>query len=270
MSKNPALHSLKNAPILEFDPTPTAILEPHNPPLSCEPVDRAVLCFFFDVFASLVDQGRLEDVGALSSEIGRSPVYRLVHNGESLLVFHPGIGAPLAVGFLEELISLGVKRFIACGGCGVLDAAHEVGAVYIPTSAVRDEGTSYHYLAPSREVQPHPAAVNALKKACTLQAIPFRLVKTWTTDAIYRETRARRDLRLQEGCETVEMEAAAFFAVAKFRGVQFGQLLYGGDLVVPEGWDKRGWNERVSTRENLFWLAVDALLRMPPTNSTTE
>jgi uridine phosphorylase len=85
------------------------------------------------------------------------------------------------------------------------------------------------------------------------------LGKTWTTDAIYRETRGRRKLRLEEGCEVVEMEAAAFFAVAQLREIELGQLVYGGDLVVPEGWDGREWHKRGDDRRLMFDLAVKAV-----------
>ena len=69
-------------------------------------------------------------------------------------------------------------------------------------------------------------------------------------------------MRIDEGCEVVEMEAAAFFAVAQFRKVVFGQLLYAGDLVKPEGWDSRGWSDRTSTRQLLFKLAVESVIKL--------
>jgi purine-nucleoside phosphorylase len=92
--------------------------------------------------------------------------------------------------------------------------------------------------------------------------MPYELVKSWTTDGLYRETAEKRDLRVSEGCQVVEMEASAFFAVAQFRGVTFGQMVYGGDLVVPEGWDKRNWNGRTNNRQRMFWLAVEACSRL--------
>ena len=58
------------------------------------------------------------------------------------------------------------------------------------------------------------------------------------------------------------MEAAALFAVARFRNVLLGQILYGGDDVSGEVWDERRWNSRKSIRENLFWLSVEACLKM--------
>jgi uridine phosphorylase len=129
-------------------------------------------------------------------------------------------------------------------------------------AAVRDEGTSYHYLPAGREVPAGQKATAALEQALRQRGLEFIRGKAWTTDGLYRETAARRALRLAEGCQVVEMEAAAFFAVARFRGVEFGQLVYGGDLVVPEGWDKRAWHRRMDDRRLLFDLSVEAILKI--------
>jgi hypothetical protein len=66
--------------------------------------------------------------------------------------------------------------------------------------------------------------------------------------------------RVAEGCITVEMEAAACFAVAAFRGVRFGQILYAADDLSGDLWNERGWVGHVSGREQLFWLAADAVV----------
>jgi uridine phosphorylase len=135
--------------------------------------------------------------------------------------------------------------------------------VIVPESAVRDEGTSYHYMPPSREVAADPDAVAAIERVLTRCKVPYLKAKTWTNDAIYRETTGKVGRRRAEGCLTVEMEAAAFFAVARFRGIKFGQLLYGGDDVSSETWDGREWDTRTSIREKLFWLAVESVLGIP-------
>lgn len=249
-------------PILEFDPSRSAILEPQAPTPTRPLPRRAVLCFFAELIQALLEEGRLEECGALHSEIGRHPFYILQESGQEVVLMHPLVGAPLSAALMEELIALGVDRFIACGGCGVLRPEIAAGHPVILTAAVRDEGTSYHYLPPSREVSPSWEAVAALEAACQEAGIEYRLGKSWTIDAIYRETPARRERRMAEGCEVVEMEAAAFFAVAKFRGVTFGQIVYGGDLVVPEGWDLRAWNDRLDDRKLMFRLALDACLRL--------
>jgi uridine phosphorylase len=90
--------------------------------------------------------------------------------------------------------------------------------------------------------------------------VEYVLGKTWTTDAIYRETRGRMALRRSEGCVTVEMEAAALFAVAQSRGVQLGQILYSGDNLDGEEWDNREWTKNWGVREVLVEFAAEACL----------
>lgn len=245
-------------PLLEFDPDPNAIINPREALRKDNLPQRWVLCFFRDVLDALAQSGELQVVGHLRSEAGANPVYQVEHDGASLLVMHPGVGAPLAVGFMEEAISAGGRQFIACGGCGVLEREIAVGHPVIITSAVRDEGTSYHYLPPSREAAASPAAVTALETVLRKRQVEYRLGKSWTTDAFYRETLARRARRAAEGCIVVEMEASAFFALAQFRDVTCGQVVYGGDLVSPDGWDFRDWVKRGDVRTALFWLAVEA------------
>jgi uridine phosphorylase len=249
-------------PILEFDPDRKAIVNPHNKPGRTAMPPRVVLCFFQDILTRLRRQGRLKVIGRMVSEIGSNPILLIEGSGEPLAVAHPGVGAPLAAGFLEELIYMGGRYFIACGGCGVLDEQIALGHPVVISSAVRDEGTSYHYLPPGREVQASPAAVQALEVALKQHNMEYRVGKTWTTDALYRETHARRAQRVAEGCSVVEMEAAALFAVAAFRGVTIGQVVYGGDLVVPAAWDSRDWVKAAGSRELLFHLAVEACRRL--------
>ncbi|MEO8394679.1 MAG: nucleoside phosphorylase [Chloroflexota bacterium] len=248
-------------PILEFDDDPKAFIEPGKTTKPLENVpEYCVLCFFNDVIASLfADKTHFH---RLHSEIGHNPIYIGELKGRQFAVVHPGVGAPLAVGILEELIALGCRKFIACGGAGVLNQAIALGNLVIPASAVRDEGTSYHYLPPSREVSASPAAIEAIQKTLDDRNIAYVIGKTWTTDALYRETAAKIARRRAEGCITVDMEASAFFAVAQFRGVTFGQILYGGDDLSGEVWDHRDWFRQPSIREKLFWLAAEACLRL--------
>lgn len=249
-------------PILEYDPAPEAIIEPAKLIKPIGAPERCVVCFFQEVIAGLEDAGRLKLISTRKSEMGGHPVYELAVDGERLALFHPGVGAPLAAGLLDEVIPLGCHKFIACGSAGVLNREIAVGHVIVPTSAVRDEGTSYHYLPPGREVAATPQAVRAIEQALQARHVPYILGKTWTTDAIFRETRDKVAQRRSEGCLAVEMEAAAFFAVARFRGVVFGQMLSGGDDVSGEVWDHRDYGARLTARERLFWLAVEACLRL--------
>jgi uridine phosphorylase len=249
-------------PILEYDPASEAVIEPARLIRPIDAPEHCVVCFFGEVIAGLVESGEARQISVERSEMGAHPLYELAVDGRRLAFFHPGVGAPLAAGLLEEIIARGCRKFIACGGAGVLDREIAVGHVVIPTCAVRDEGTSYHYLPPGREATASPAGVAALERILAVRGIPYVGGKTWTTDAFYRETPAKVAMRRAEGCLTVEMEAAAFFAVAEFRGVTFAQMLYGGDDVSGADWDHRGWNDRSTIREKLFWLAAEACLQL--------
>jgi uridine phosphorylase len=163
---------------------------------------------------------------------------------------------------LEEVIARGCQKFIVCGSAGVLDSTIAMGHLLVPTSAIRDEGPSYHYLAPSREVSANAKALHAIETVLKRNGIDYLLTKTWTTDAFYRETPKKIAQRKAEGCLTVEMEAAAFFAVAHFRDVILGQILYGGDDVGGAEWDSRKWTKKIELREKIFWLAAEACLEL--------
>lgn len=250
------------APILEFDPSTDAVLEPH---LAVRPFDlpaHVVLCFFQDAIARFVEDVGGREIGRLGSEIGSYPVFEVEVEGRRLAIAQAGVGGPLAAGWLEELIALGGRAFVVAGGAGVLVPDLAMGHIVIPTAAIRDEGTSYHYLPASREVEPTADALSAIVGTLEARGVPYVSGKTWTTDAFYRETRGKVARRVADGCLTVEMEAAAFFAVARFRGVSFGQMLYAGDDLSGEAWDSRAWLNHGTGRDLLLRLAAEAVLRV--------
>lgn len=249
-------------PILEFDDTTPAVLEPGKITSKIDIPDHAVVCFFREVIEKIKNEGKAKLIKNIETEAGDFPLYEVEYLGEKITVFHPGMGAPLAVAILEKAIALGCSKFIACGGAGVLNKEIAVGHIVIPDSAVRDEGTSYHYTAPGREVYASKEGVLAIEETLSKHKCRYIVGKTWTTDAIYRETPEKVKKRKQEGCLTVEMEASAFFAVSNFRKVVFAQLLYGGDDVSCEEWDERGTISRAKIRENLFWYAAEACLKL--------
>jgi uridine phosphorylase len=244
-------------PILEFDFNAEAITEPSKAIPPGDAPEACVLCFFGEVVSKVCAAAPVLCVNQW--EHGQHPLYEIDYQGTRLAVMLPGVGAPLAAGLLEETIAFGCRKFVVCGGCGVLGPGIAVGEIVIPESAIRDEGTSYHYLPASREVAVQPGALNAVLRILDRYGIPYRRGKTWTTDAPYRETLDKVVARKREGCLTVEMEAAALLAVAQFRGVQLGYLLYGGDDVSGTSgvWDDRNWRGQTSVREQLFWLAAE-------------
>ncbi len=221
-----------------------------------------MLCFFQEVLEQLVAHGEARRIGQLTSEIGPHPLFVVDADGVPVLVVHPGVGAPLAAGILEEVIALGCDRVVAVGGAGALRDELVLGHAIVVRAAVRDEGTSFHYLAPSRTVEADPHGVEVLTDVLTAGGVPHLVGMSWTTDAFYRETRTRIARRVDEGCVTVEMEAAAFMAVARFRGIRFAQLLYAGDSVAGEAWASRGWQHAADVRTALFRQALAAAARL--------
>jgi len=249
-------------PILEYDPERVAFIDPASVIKARDVPEHCVLCFFSDVIDRVVAERKAMVLVENRWEDGPHPLYEIEYADQRLAFFHPGIGGPLASSLLEEVIGFGCRKFIACGGCGVLEADIAVGNLIVVTAAVRDEGVSYHYLPAGREVAAHGRGVKALEATLRARGAPYRLGKTWTTSAPYRETHARIARRRNEDCITVEMEAASLMAVAQYRNVIFGQVLYGGDDLSGESWEHREWQHQAKVREALFWMAADACLSL--------
>lgn len=253
---------LREFPILEFDADRSAFIRPQN---IIQPVDvseRCVLCFFAEATEKILTEHPHRIAAHFKSESIDFPLYELDYRGEKVALMQAGVGAPIAAAQIEELTAFGCRKFIACGGCGVLQKEIAVGHLILPTSAVRDEGTSYHYVKPTREIQADPRAIDVIEKVLLERGVPFIKAKTWTTDAFYRETAAKVRMRKEEGCVTVEMEASAFMAVSQYNNVEFGQILYAGDNLGGEIWDSRSFTSRVEIREFVLGLALEACLRM--------
>jgi len=245
-------------PILEHDATRKAFIEPSKVNEARDMPEQCVICFFSEVIDKVVAEQGARKLVENRWEDGPHPVYEIAYQGQRLAFFHPGIGAPLAANLLEEVIAFGCRKFMACGGCGVLEKDIEVGNLVVVSGAIRDEGLSYHYLPPGREVIANEAAIDALAKTLQKRGVLYRVGKTWTTDAPYRETANKIAKRKEEGCLTVEMESAGLMAVAQFREVILGQVLYGGDDLSGAEWDNRAWQSRDEIRESLFWLCAEA------------
>ena len=188
------------------------------------------------------------------------PVYIVRQNGLEFCLCQAPLGAAAAAQFLDFLISCGCKKIISAGSCGVLTDLDE-NEFLIPIRAMRDEGTSYHYLPAARFVDLEPSAIKAIEQTFCALNIPFQKCITWTTDGFFRETRDMVEYRKSEGCSTVEMECAALAACAQKRGAVFGQILYTADsLANVYAYDERDWGKG-SLRKALE-LCINVLITM--------
>lgn len=252
----------KEYPILEFDGNPNAKINPCNEARKADVPECCVITFFGDVINEMLQQDNLKKVTTFYSATINLPIYKTEYNGKSVGIVQGYLGAPASAALLEELIAMGFKKFIVCGAAGVLQKGIQVGHLIVPHSAIRDEGLSYHYIKPSREIECNQQAIEVIEKLFNEDNIPYIKAKTWSTDAFYRETEDKVALRVSEGCVTVEMEVAAFYAVSKFRNVILGQILFGGDDLSGVEWDSRRWCNREEIRRSLVQLSFKACLRL--------
>ena len=177
---------------------------------SVDPPEHCVICAYKEIIDRLYQNGEARMIASQRSAMGVHPIYEIVSFGKRLAIFHPGLGAPMAGMLLEGVIALGCRKFIACGKAWILDERLKANTIFVPSVAIRDEGTSYHYLPPGREVNASRKGVFAIKQALGNNHIEYTICKTWTTDAPFRLTQAKINLRKSENCLTVETETSAY------------------------------------------------------------
>lgn len=243
-------------PVLEYDTASKAVFQPGNGK-KCFPA-KAVFAFLGDEVENYAHTHDGIQIDEFESATRRYPIYECLYNQEKICLCPAPVGSAAAVQVLEYLIAGGVTKIISVGSCGVLEDIPE-NRFLIPVSALRDEGTSYHYLPPSREVEISKAGINAIESALSQKNIPYWEVKTWTTDGFYRETVEMVQYRKEEGCQVVEMECSALAACAKFRKVTWAMLLFSADtLADPHKYQEREWGK--TSISIALELALDAVL----------
>ena len=248
-------------PILEFDSSNKALINPSDFICSRGKLiyDCLIITFFKDVIEQLLNENKIKYYQTISGENPRE-IYQFVD--APILIIHGFVGCPACGGTLDELIGLGIKKVMFCGGGGVLDKNMDVGQLFVVESAIRDEGFSYHYLKPSRIVNAQSQIVELICEHLDQKKISYLKGVVWTTDAIYRETKERILLRKSEGAKIVEMEQAGCLAVSQFRNIAYGAILYCGDDVSGNMWDRRDWKSRKGVRYLLVQLCKEIVLKM--------
>jgi uridine phosphorylase len=167
-------------------------------------------------------------------------LYRTRGKGEPVAVLaNPGAGAPAAVIALELLAACGVKRLAAIGMAGGLQPGLQPGALVLCNWAIREEGTSYHYLAPGQRARPSATLNAALASALKSAGTSFRTGASWSCDAPFRETFEKASQHTAAGALVVEMEAAGLFAAGQHLGIQVAALFAVADGIQTDGGDWR-------------------------------
>lgn len=232
--------SKNQIPILEFDTEQTAVIMPGHHSDYLFP-HKAVMLFMEPEIDDFVAENECEVVGKFISVTKEFHVYKTRIDNVDIAFVQAPLGGAGAVQIMEQLIAGGVKEIIAAGCCGSLVEDTE-GSFFIPAVALRQEGTSYHYLPPSREIELDLEPIKAICKVLENAGLSYKICKTWTTDGFYRETKEMVRYRKSEGYSVVEMECASMAACAKMRGVLFGQVLFTADsLANVDAYDIRNW-----------------------------
>ena len=252
---------LKNEiPILEFDTEAAAVINPNHEQLDLQLPKKCVFAFlgeYIDVYAGKIDT---RQVSLFISATKHYPIYITTYKGEEIVLCQAPVGAAPAAQILDWLIAYGVREIISAGSCGALEQFPE-STFLVPYKALRDEGTSYHYAPPSRFMEISSTARKAIEETILEHGMKYQEVITWSTDGFFRETREKVAYRKSEGCSVVEMECSALAAVAAFRGVTWGMILYTADsLADVEKYDMRSWGG--NAYEYGLTLCLDAVLKL--------
>lgn len=201
-------------------------------------VDACIVTFSHMILNDVLQKFECKKIGDLFSSNGANPVYEFEYENRHFAVYMSYVGAPACVADMEDTMSIiSTDKYIVFGGSGCLNKDIARGKVMVPTAAYRDEGTSYHYAPASDYIEIKNADVVA--GFMEMSGLPFVKGKTWTTDAVHRETRANFEKRKNDGCISVEMECAAVQAMCDFRGLDVYFFFTCGDLLDAPQWDER-------------------------------
>lgn len=223
-------------------------------------LDVVLITFSHKIFNEAKRMEGSETVAELSAASGKYEVVLLPAKERKVGIFMSTVGAPACGGFMEDVHALtGVKNFILFGSAGSLWREKTEGKYIVVTSAYRGEGLSHYYLPSS----PYVGIRNwkEIKTAMEKTNSPFTIGRTWTTDAIYRETRSEMEERKNEGCLAVEMEIAGAAAVAEHHGWNFAAFLESGDKLDGEEWEIGDLGNANHSSRKLY-IAIEAAKRI--------
>ena len=242
-------------PVLEFDDDPIAKLNPTHFSGDGFDTDKMVITFFPEVIEKLLLTGQIRKCSVIPGE-NPVTVYRFSGKPDVLLTLGQ-VGCPACGGNLDLFNATGITKVMFCGGGGVLVKDMDVGRILVVDGAIRDEGFSYQYIPASRVIHTDPAVTDKIIEYLEKREVSYLRGLVWTTDAIFRETPERIELRKKEGAKIVEMEQAGCIAVAQFRKFAYGALIYSGDDLSGEDWDGRKWRSREGVRYDLVQLCSE-------------
>ena len=246
--------------LTDFDFEKDAVI---NPDMIHQPVEgfpeTVISIFSHHLFKRVIELLGGRKIAQTKDVDGIWPVYEVVYQGHRFAMYKARLGAPACVGSFEDIIPMGAKRIILLGNCGVLDQSIKDCGIIVPTRAIRDEGTSYHYAPAADYIDVNTKYIDLFRSVLEEHGYSYVTGTTWTTDAFYRETRSKVNKRKEMDAICVEMECAAMQAMCDFRGVEFFQYLYAGDNLDGSHWDARSLSglSKLDEKEKIALLAFE-------------
>lgn len=217
---------MADAPILEQkDVASPSVFQPANllrearRQRGLPPGDVPALCLLDpdgDIVRHLKRTGAAEPVAQWACY--HTEMWRFTHDGLEFGVVGCAVGASFAVLVAEQMFASGCKFLVSVTSSGQITPAGDPPYFVLIDRALRDEGTSYHYLPPSRYADADPQVLACMAPLTTHDRLKIHRGATWTTDAPFRETEAAIAAHRAEGILAVEMEAAALYAFSRARG----------------------------------------------------
>ena len=217
--------------------------------------ETCIIVFSEVIFEYMLETYAHEEAGVIRCCNGMTTVY-----GMKIAGYLSHIGSALAGSDVIDVNWLtGANKFIMFGSAGSLDSKVTNGKFVIPTESYREEGLSYHYAAPADYIE--------IKNSKTVKTIfdelnlPSVTGKVWTTDAIYRETKAKLEARKREGRLAVEMELAGVQSVCDFYGWNLYDFLVTGDVLDQAVYDV---SELANANHNMdkLYIAIEIAKRI--------
>lgn len=228
--------------ILDFDENYHAVLEPDHDQEPFHFHSRLLYAFVpKEEIDSFLDKYLHRTMGMFDSVSFSPKIYEVEMGGELFTLCQAPLGAPAATQLLDWLISYGVKEVLAVGIAGALIDLPE-NAMFLPTQAIRDEGTSFHYMEPGQFIDLNTQFIKKVEAQLDRLDLEYDEITTWMTDGFFRETPKKVAYFRQLGASVVEMECAGMAACAQFRKVDFTQILFTADsLADMDNYDVQDW-----------------------------
>lgn len=241
--------------MIKYDPEQETAFSPFDLKLDAKPT-KCLLIFDDEIWEDYVLSNQDLSTFPVTNAYGRTfDTYRYTEKDkEKILLVYPTMGSAGSVCDMELLIASGIQKFVAFGTCGRLDKEIAQNTIILPTSAYREEGTSYHYLPDEDEIKVDESALKISEQIFKEHNFTYEKGKIWTTDAVYRETLGKIKLMQERGCLGVEMELSALLALAKYRDVKFTEFLIAEDPVVKS--DKSPLPRQ---NQEIFDIAIEIL-----------